>query len=261
MTTTSEYYRAIASGLVEPARVKDPIPDGVLTPIDESVDLDAILAEVNGDTPRIDSDSIKQENRTMSLDAYLKTWDTPGGPPECARVPMSRADYLALGDKPCADKLRHVEWVDGVAIVTIPRIRHQVNVGNIAVLLRAALPGALVVAGSGLQMGNSNRIPDVMVLPGYPEDEYWVVNPPLIAVEVASPSTRREDLGPKAKEYANLGVPQYWTVDEKSKSVTIRENISEVWEVSDVLDADHPELNIAVPDLGTVLLRLSDVFA
>lgn len=46
---SSPYQRAVASGQIRSARKRGPIPDGVLVPINQSPDLDAILAEVNGD--------------------------------------------------------------------------------------------------------------------------------------------------------------------------------------------------------------------
>lgn len=40
---------------------------------------------------------------------------------------------------------------------------------------------------------------------------------PLLVVEVLSPSTRKKDLGVKARRYAELGIGHYWIVDPERK--------------------------------------------
>ena len=44
--------------------------------------------------------------------------------------------------------------------------------------------------------------------------------PPLV-VEVLSPSNAKEDRGPKAREYASLGVEQYWIVDSENRCIEV----------------------------------------
>lgn len=40
-----------------------------------------------------------------------------------------------------------------------------------------------------------------------------IEGPPLLVVEILSPSTRVQDRGAKARRYAQLGIPHYWLVD------------------------------------------------
>ena len=43
--------------------------------------------------------------------------------------------------------------------------------------------------------------------------------PPLLVVEILSPSTRRVDRGVKSRRYAELGVQHYWIVDPDEKRI------------------------------------------
>lgn len=75
----------------------------------------------------------------------------------------------------------------------------------------------------------TSRIPDVTVL----TSEQWasmanreaVISlnepPPLLVVEVVSPSTRADDYRSKPSEYALLEIPEYWIVDPLEEKVTV----------------------------------------
>ena len=70
------------------------------------------------------------------------------------------------------------------------------------------------------------REPDVFVLA--PEDALRAKGAPLplrpvLVVEVISPSTRSLDLGEKAHDYAEAGVPEYWAVDPQRKELYLHE--------------------------------------
>ena len=73
------------------------------------------------------------------------------------------------------------------------------------------------------------RIPDVVVLPleqwnSLKKRESFIpLNepPPLLVVEVVSPSTVRVDYRAKHSEYAVLDIPEYWIVDPIDRKVTV----------------------------------------
>lgn len=44
-----------------------------------------------------------------------------------------------------------------------------------------------------------------------------IEGPPLVVVEILSPSTRRRDRGTKSARYARLGIPHYWMVDPSAE--------------------------------------------
>ncbi|MGD1899132.1 MAG: Uma2 family endonuclease [Phormidesmis sp.] len=76
---------------------------------------------------------------------------------------------------------------------------------------------------------NTSRIPDITVLPleqakqliareaviGFDEP------PPLLVVEVVSPSTKKEDYKAKWTEYSVRDIPEYWIVDPLEDAVTV----------------------------------------
>ena len=67
------------------------------------------------------------------------------------------------------------------------------------------------------------REPDLVYYATGHEDRYHVqyADPPDLAVEVLSPSTRRIDREEKAAEYAEAGVTEYWIVDPEGRSIEV----------------------------------------
>lgn len=76
---------------------------------------------------------------------------------------------------------------------------------------------------------DTSRIPDVTVLPlsqwEAMENREAVINlnepPPILVVEVVSPSTKTEDTRSKRSEYGLLEIPEYWIVDPLEAKITI----------------------------------------
>ncbi|MBI4566876.1 MAG: Uma2 family endonuclease [Planctomycetes bacterium] len=122
-----------------------------------------------------------------------------------------------------APESRFCEFVRGEVIMPSPvNWRHQDACGFLFWLLRAYCgrhgrervllgPAALHVAPDVI------REPDIFVLPAgkQPQGDGALVEGvvPALIVEILSPSTRTIDLADKAREYADLGVPDYWAVD------------------------------------------------
>ena len=74
-------------------------------------------------------------------------------------------------------------------------------------------------------MGGPNFVePDLFVVPHDGSVEFetaLLVGPPVLAVEVLSPSTRRYDLVRKRRLYERAGVREYWVVDPEDESVSV----------------------------------------
>ncbi len=76
---------------------------------------------------------------------------------------------------------------------------------------------------------DTSRVPDVIVLPleqwvGLKKRESVIAlydPPPVLVVEVVSPSTATEDYRAKHTEYAVLNIPEYWIVDPIQARVTV----------------------------------------
>jgi len=168
------------------------------------------------------------------------------------RIPMSREEYLT---QPVGRP--YYEWADGEAIELITPIpSHALAVAELIVAVSTALPNLKVLPQAALDLPNSIRIPDVMVVDGFAPNAKRITEPALVAIEVLSPSTWRDDLGRKSDEYAAFGVQQYWTVDLEQRAITIRENVGGEWIVTHELTEANPTADIPIADHGTVHLDL-----
>lgn len=119
------------------------------------------------------------------------------------------------------------ELLDGTLLVTpAPNINHQTVVTSLVVLLHRALdPGQQVFAApTAVRLSVSTVLePDVLVARKADLTPARLEGPPLLAVEVLSPSTRRIDMGTKRLAYEAAGVPAYWLVDPEVPSLTVLE--------------------------------------
>ncbi|MGH8940591.1 MAG: Uma2 family endonuclease [Actinomycetes bacterium] len=109
------------------------------------------------------------------------------------------------------------ELVDGTLLVSpAARHRHQLAIGDLVDVLKAACPPDLVVVPAAQDVRGGPRTslqPDLLVerLADIDLDAH-VAPAPLLVVEVISPSSRRFDLLVKREVYAEMGVPSYWVL-------------------------------------------------
>lgn len=149
---------------------------------------------------------------------------------------MTFAEYLAYDDGTGTK----YELVDGELIPMAlgtgehGAISEFLNETFKAEIKRASLPWTAKDMKIGLQSPrgtrwDTSRVPDVVVLPleqwaGLKKRESVIglhEPPPLLVVEVVSPSTATEDYRAKHTEYAVLNIPEYWIVDPGQAKVTI----------------------------------------
>jgi Uma2 family endonuclease len=91
------------------------------------------------------------------------------------------------------------------------------------------LPALIGVRSPRGRSWDTSRIPDVTVLPlaqwEAMADREAIINfnepPPLLVVEVVSPSTKTDDYRSKRSEYGLLGIPEYWIVDPIAQKITL----------------------------------------
>jgi len=135
------------------------------------------------------------------------------------------------------------ELDDGVLIVSpAPANMHQLVLHRLSVRLAAACPEAfLILPGPGLEVSRTQyRVPDLAVVRADDFDAGGksVTRAPVLAVEIASPSTAMYDRNRKKDVYAGFGIDSYWIVkpDLENPSVTAfelhREDYRIVAEVS-----------------------------
>ena len=135
-------------------------------------------------------------------------------------------DWLTRDDIP-----ERSELFQGVLIVAPPPdADHQAATTRIAGSLLAVGDregGIALVAPTGVTLERDVGFePDVLYLTASRIEHYQkrkVNGPPDIAVEVASPSTRRFDRLTKLPTYLELGVREVWLIDLQSRTVEVHE--------------------------------------
>ncbi|MDQ6523231.1 Uma2 family endonuclease [Nocardioides sp. LHD-245] len=170
------------------------------------------------------------------------------------RVPMSYEEWLALPDNV------KVEWVDGEAVFHMSGSPdHQDAAANLLILLRHSLTGVKVYPEVAVRLPrNRVRIPDLLVTERRPEGHH-VTEPPILVVEVLSPSTRNEDLFRKSLEYVAGGVGQYWIVDRRLRAIDVLASTDGEWSVLLHLDEETPTGEVTVGEFGVVPLDLAAI--
>lgn len=126
--------------------------------------------------------------------------------------PLTAADLESLPD----DGHRY-ELLDGTLLVTpSPGFSHQTVLGQLHLRLQAACPRDLrvILAPFAVLLTPSTELqPDLLVAPRSSFTAKNLPGPPLLAVEIRSPSTALIDRTLKRAAYARHGVPSYWLVD------------------------------------------------
>ncbi len=122
---------------------------------------------------------------------------------------------------------RRWELVDGTLVVSPgPVLEHQDVVGNLFLLLRAHCPADLkvVLAPYDVKLADDTVLePDLLVAPRAQFTRKFLPGPPLLAVEVLSPSTSRFDRLVKRERLQEAGCRSYWLLDPVEPAVTVLE--------------------------------------
>jgi Uma2 family endonuclease len=108
------------------------------------------------------------------------------------------------------------ELLEGVLFVSPrPTTVHQVVATRLITLLDDLCPDDLVVvAEPAVELGPQTEFdPDLVVVRMDQVGGFKFTEPPLLVVEVRSPSTAVVDLNRKKSAYEKFGVPSYWIVD------------------------------------------------
>ena len=128
---------------------------------------------------------------------------------------FGRAFTVAELDRMPDDGHRY-ELMDGVLVVSPrPTTVHQYVAMRLASQLDRACPEDLcVVPEPAVQLDPQTEFdPDLVVVPLDEVGDAKFTAPPLLVVEIRSPSTALFDLNRKKAEYEKFGVRSYWVVD------------------------------------------------
>lgn len=137
---------------------------------------------------------------------------------------LTYADLEALPD----DHIRH-ELIDGELFVSAsPSLVHQRVVMALYHLLLPLVPEGHELFNVDIDWYVDDRnvyVPDLIVAPRDHFTERNLPRPPVLAVEVLSPSTRSVDLVRKRAAYERAGLAHYWIVDPMLPALTVLERV------------------------------------
>jgi Uma2 family endonuclease len=165
------------------------------------------------------------------------------------------------------DGKRH-ELIDGEHYVTpSPRIRHQVILGNLHLLIASWLEdhpiGRVFLSLLDVVMSDFDVVePDLLYLSNARAaetlTELHVRGVPELVVEIASPGTRRRDDGIKRRLYERAGVTEYWIVDPDVDRIRVHLRDGEMFGRAIELSREHGDaLNtLLLPGLEMPLTRI-----
>jgi Uma2 family endonuclease len=110
--------------------------------------------------------------------------------------------------------------------------------------------GILVVLAQRVQVRTTRfRVPDISVLAGPPPDSPILVEPPLLCIEILSPSDRMMEMQERIDDYLNFGVRYVWLLHSRTRRAFVY-TLDTVREVKDgMLRTDDPDICVPLAEL------------
>ena len=118
----------------------------------------------------------------------------------------------------------HYELIDGIKLMSPrPSKTHQHISGNLYFELRTLLKDkpCKPIQEVDLVLDENNLVPDLMVICNETFEGKRQETPPLIAIEIVSPSSASLDYFTKRLKYEHLGVQEYWIVSPDEKCIVV----------------------------------------
>jgi Uma2 family endonuclease len=178
--------------------------------------------------------------------------------------PMTAAEYLATPE----DRPRHTELINGMVVVSEPKLPHARAQANLLYRLRrwtdtepgrgyVALPADIPIDDENVfapdlwWVGEQRRpVPGQLDLDGLPD----------LVVEIRSPSTWARDLGIKRPAYETVGVLEAWYVDTEARTVLVFRRSTPAGTFFDVNVELGSDDNLTSPLLDGFALRVDSIF-
>lgn len=171
-------------------------------------------------------------------------------------------DYLQLPD----DGNRY-EIIEGVLYVTsAPTYDHQFVVSEILFQLKLCVReqdlGVVLTAPFEVHLSESSRPvqPDVLFIKRDRQPEpgaKFFAGPPDLVVEVISPSSVRTDQVIKFRAYEKAGVPEYWLINPKTRSLKVFTLSEQEYTLLGQFTDDEPIESAVLPQLN---IKTSSLF-
>ena len=113
-----------------------------------------------------------------------------------------------------------------------------------------------------LELGGEPFTPDLSIYRRGPldlrHDTLRATDPPLLAVEILSPTTAKRDRGIKLKAYARFGVKEYWIIDPAAQAVEVHRLSSGGYELAGTFDLDDTLSSALLPGFE---IEVASIFA
>jgi Uma2 family endonuclease len=170
---------------------------------------------------------------------------------------MTLEDFLAFSEN-APEGVRY-EVVGGSPLVMpSPTGRHQVAIMKLGFRFEAVLPEGLSVLGAPFdwvlwqEPSLTLRQPDLLVVTTEQAMGPRLTQPPLLAAEILSPTSRRTDTMDKRREYAKAGLRHYWVVDLDAPAIEALTLAGDLYTVTTTAKGPEP-LTVTAPFPVTVV--------
>lgn len=170
---------------------------------------------------------------------------------------MTLEDFLAFSEN-APEGVRY-EVVGGVPVtMPAPAGPHQVVQSELQFRIRSVLPAGLYVLSAPFdwvlwqEPALTLRQPDLLVVTAEQARGPRLMEPPLLAVEILSPTSRRTDTRDKRREYAKAGLRDYWVVDLDAPAIETLTLAGDLYTVTATAKGPEP-LTVTTPFPVTVV--------
>jgi len=187
----------------------------------------------------------EHHGRAMSLDEFADAAGREGHLYELSRgivtvIDVPNEPHFDLQDAICEQLWNHR--------LTHPNEIHRILGGSDAKIMVAEL--------------QSERHPDLLVYKtarpkGKTGSDVWWVWTPELVVEIVSPGSVDRDYNQKPEEYLQVGVQEYWIVDEPKRLMTVHRRRGDEWDVSKISPSEEYTTDL-LPGLEFDLQRVFD---
>ena len=152
---------------------------------------------------------------------------------------------------------RNYELIDGIVMMSLrPSLAHQWISGKLFSELWHILKGTscMPIQEIDLVLDEQNFIPDLMVICNKDiRERKHYDKPPMIAIEIISPTSASRDHILKRRKYEQLGVREYWIVSPEEKCIA-------VLSFSDGQEEVYCEGQVKSFVLPDIVINLDDIF-
>jgi Uma2 family endonuclease len=100
---------------------------------------------------------------------------------------------------------------------------------------------------------NNFRVPDVCVRPRSTPSQRFVTEAPLLCIEILSPSDTDTETRKRIQEYLAMGVPEFWLVDAKFRTITVYDGAFIVEHAAGSLTVPHTPVTLQLADIFSAL--------